>query len=86
MIGKQNKKNELFFFIEVKRPQVSSRYQVEDDYTKLLKEMKGSIDDQLRVGKEDPLSHGLLAEGMLFLHLFLAKKIHAVQYRHFYRL
>ncbi|KAI9254795.1 hypothetical protein BY458DRAFT_461973 [Sporodiniella umbellata] len=64
MIGTKVKSKDLyFFFVEVKRPKVMSRYQPEDDYTKLMKQMKGSVDDQLCLGVENPLSLGLLVEG-----------------------
>ncbi|KAI9243223.1 hypothetical protein BY458DRAFT_591636 [Sporodiniella umbellata] len=63
MIGTKVKSKDLyFFFVEVKRPKVMSRYQPEDDYTKLMKQMKGSVDDQLCLGVENPLSLGLLVE------------------------
>ncbi|EPB90256.1 hypothetical protein HMPREF1544_02942 [Mucor circinelloides 1006PhL] len=64
MIGAEfKKKNYHFFFVEIKRPSTQSKYQAEDDYVKLLKEMKGSIDNQLLLGIENPSSLGLLVEG-----------------------
>lgn len=71
-------RNRLFFFIEVKRPGQNSMYQDEEDYVKLLKHMKGSIDDQIDLGVHNPTSLGLLVEGILifmitqlFLDIFL---------------
>ncbi|KAG1274970.1 hypothetical protein G6F66_012870 [Rhizopus arrhizus] len=64
MFGTKIKKREVyFFFVEVKRPEITSKYQPEDDYTKLMKQMKGSVDDQLRLGSKNPTSLGLLVEG-----------------------
>ena len=61
----KHKKKALFcFFVEVKRPGESSRYQKETDYVKLLKEMKSSIDKQINMGLVSPFSFGLLVEGM----------------------
>lgn len=51
------------FFVEVKRPNTSSKYQAESDYVKLLKEMKSSIDLQITLGVSTPLSIGLHVEG-----------------------
>jgi hypothetical protein len=48
----------------VKRLDATSKYQAEDDYTKLKKQMKQSIDSQLGLGIKDPVSFGLLMEGM----------------------
>ncbi|CAO3656036.1 unnamed protein product [Mucor fragilis] len=62
MIGTKTKKEVYFFFVEVKRPDTASKYQPEDDYAKLMKHMKGSIDKQLRLGVETPLSLGLLVK------------------------
>ncbi|KAG2234470.1 hypothetical protein INT48_004849, partial [Thamnidium elegans] len=68
MIGAKKRRTELYFFyMEVKRPDTTSRYQVEDDHTKLLKFMKESIDKQLRLGIEDPMSLGLLVEDIISL-------------------
>ncbi|KAG0781374.1 hypothetical protein G6F21_011679 [Rhizopus arrhizus] len=64
MFGTKIKKREVyFFFVEVKRPEITSKYQPEDDYTKLMKQMKGSVDDQLCLGSKNPTSLGLLVEG-----------------------
>lgn len=50
-IGTKVKSKELYFFlVEVKRPGTTSKYQPEDDYVKLMKQMKGSVDEQLRLG------------------------------------
>ncbi|KAG2237313.1 hypothetical protein INT48_009046, partial [Thamnidium elegans] len=64
MIGAKVRTKEVyFFFIEVKRPEATSKYQPEDDYTKLMKEMKCSVDTQLRLGVLNPTSLGVLVEG-----------------------
>ncbi|KAI8377246.1 hypothetical protein BD560DRAFT_348756 [Blakeslea trispora] len=64
MIGVlKKKKKHLFFFVEVKRPNIQSKYQPEEDMVKLLKHMKSSIDDQLHAGINDCMSFGLLVEG-----------------------
>ncbi|KAI8077281.1 uncharacterized protein B0P05DRAFT_597268 [Gilbertella persicaria] len=64
MFGTRVRNKEIFFFfIEIKRPEATSKYQLEDDYAKLMKLMKGSLDDQLCLGVKDPLSLGLLVEG-----------------------
>jgi len=66
MLGIKDRKRELYYFyVEVKRPKVKSIYQEEDDYAKLLKQLKGSIDNQLKLGMKDPKSFGLLCEGKL---------------------
>jgi hypothetical protein len=65
MLGaKNNNKEFFFFFVEVKRPKIKSKYQDEEDFTKLLKQLKTSIDKQLYLGIENPASLGLLVEGM----------------------
>ncbi|KAG1369271.1 hypothetical protein G6F61_012473 [Rhizopus arrhizus] len=56
-------KGRFFFFVEVKRPGQSSIYQDEDDYVKLLKQMKTSVDAQIDLGVRNPTSLGLLVEG-----------------------
>ncbi|OBZ82105.1 hypothetical protein A0J61_09845, partial [Choanephora cucurbitarum] len=64
MIGMEVKKHKVyFFFVEVKRPDTSSKYQPEDDFVKLMKLMKASVDEQLNFGVETPTSLGLLIEG-----------------------
>ncbi|KAI8357865.1 hypothetical protein EDC96DRAFT_465202 [Choanephora cucurbitarum] len=64
MIGMEIRKHKIhFFFVEVKRPDTSSKYQPEDDFVKLMKLMKASIDEQLTFGVETPTSLGLLIEG-----------------------
>ncbi|CAO3633203.1 unnamed protein product [Mucor hiemalis] len=50
------------FFVEVKKPNPTSKYQAEDDYTKVLKHMKVSIDHQINIGIERPKSFGVLCE------------------------
>ncbi|KAI8979878.1 hypothetical protein BDB01DRAFT_852006 [Pilobolus umbonatus] len=63
MMGTKVKAKEVnFFYVEVKRPGISSRYQPESGYTKLLKQMKVSVDDQLCFGIKNPASLGLLLE------------------------
>ncbi|KAI8090085.1 uncharacterized protein B0P05DRAFT_584314 [Gilbertella persicaria] len=77
MIGVAQRKNPLyFFFVEVKRPAETSCYQEESDFVKLLKEMKHSINDQLVLGFNDPISYGLLVEGFRcsLFRMFLASE------------
>ncbi|CEP12306.1 hypothetical protein [Parasitella parasitica] len=60
---KKSKNKSLFiFFVEVKRPGQTSKYQAEDDYVKLTKEMKDSLDEQIELGFDSPFSFGLLVE------------------------
>ncbi|KAG1048039.1 hypothetical protein G6F43_009544 [Rhizopus delemar] len=56
-------KGRFFFFVEVKRPGQVSLYQDEDNYVKLLKQMKTSVDVQIDLGVHNPTSLGLLVEG-----------------------
>lgn len=49
----------------MKRPGQVSLYQDEDDYVKLLKQMKTSVDVQIDLGIHNPTSLGLLVEGIL---------------------
>lgn len=66
MLGYKNKKREVYFFyVEVKRPNKPSKYQVEDDYCKLLKQLKNSFDIQITIGIQEPSAMGLLCEGMI---------------------
>ncbi|KAL9559132.1 hypothetical protein PS6_000936 [Mucor atramentarius] len=75
MIGTEFKKKDYyFFFVEIKRPSTQSKYQAEDDYVKLLKEMKGSIDNQLLLGIENPSSLGLLVEGAFSICIYTSRK------------
>lgn len=75
MIGTEFKKKDYyFFFVEIKRPSTQSKYQAEDDYVKLLKEMKGSIDNQLLLGIENPSSLGLLVEGASSICIYTSRK------------
>lgn len=68
MIGTQYKKKGIYFFyVEVKRPLMQSKYQVEDDAVKLHKEMKDSVNSQLSLGVENPSSLGPVVEGMFEL-------------------
>lgn len=72
MIGTEVKnKDHYFFFVEIKDAS-RSRYQVEDNSVKLMKLMKNSIDDQLRLGIENPSSLGLLVQDLKYT-LFFAK-------------
>ncbi|GAA5803102.1 hypothetical protein HPULCUR_008577 [Helicostylum pulchrum] len=48
---------------EIKRPDTTSKYQPEDDFVKLMKQMKSSLCDQLCFGVANPTSLGLLVEG-----------------------
>ncbi|KAI8356593.1 hypothetical protein EDC96DRAFT_484054 [Choanephora cucurbitarum] len=61
--AKRKRKDFFFFFVEIKRPGQTSKYQPEDDLTKLLKQMKHSVDEQLFLGVKAPKSLGLLVEG-----------------------
>ena len=63
---KEREKIISFFFVEIKRPGQTSKYQPEDDLTKLLKQMKCSVDQQLFLGVEAPKSLGLLVEGIFY--------------------
>lgn len=75
MIGTKVKGKVLyFFFVKVKRPKTSSKYQPEDDYAKIMKLMKESLDEQLCLGVRNPSSLGLLVEGMLSLCMSYIKK------------
>lgn len=68
----KNKNESLFaFFVEVKRPGQTSKYQPEDDYTKLLIEMKDSLDKQVDLGFVDPFCFGLLMEGFVCTLYFM---------------
>lgn len=60
---KNGKKSLYAFFVEVKRPGQSSRYQAEDDFVKLLKQMKDIMNKQIDIGFTKPFSFGLLVEG-----------------------
>lgn len=78
-IGTKVKSKELyFFFVEVKRPGTTSKYQPEDDYVKLMKQMKGSVDEQLHLGVQTPSSLGLLVEGILSFRASCNKKEHVI--------
>ncbi|KAI7900863.1 uncharacterized protein BX663DRAFT_532229 [Cokeromyces recurvatus] len=80
MIGAKVKSKEFyFFFVDVKKSETTSKYQPEDDYTKLMKQMKGSVDDQLYYGAKNPTCPGLLIEGFkctLFQMKLLSDGIH----------
>ncbi|KAI8985249.1 hypothetical protein BDB01DRAFT_721838 [Pilobolus umbonatus] len=51
------------FFVEAKRPKRKSIYQREDDYVKLMKEMKEGINRQIDLGIQGHASFGLFVEG-----------------------
>lgn len=66
MLGFSKKRKDVYcFFVEVKRPNIKSCHQEENDLTKLLKQLKSSVDKQLILGMGEPSSLGLLVEGML---------------------
>ncbi|KAG0931592.1 hypothetical protein G6F57_009323 [Rhizopus arrhizus] len=63
MLGIKNRKRTMFFFfVEVKRPDITSNHQEENDYVKLLKQLKSSIDEQLKIKMKAPVAYGLLCE------------------------
>lgn len=69
MLGLKDRKREVYsFYIEVKRPTQESKYQPEDNFTKLLKTVKSSYDRQLVLGIKDPVALGLLCEGKYQLY------------------
>ncbi|KAG1358321.1 hypothetical protein G6F62_000803 [Rhizopus arrhizus] len=64
MLGIEDRKRELYYFyIELKRPDCDSKYQKEDDFCKLMKQMKISVDRQIKLKMANPISFGLLCEG-----------------------
>ena len=66
MLGIKNRKRTMFFFfVEVKRPDITSNHQEENDYVKLLKQLKSSIDEQLKIKVKAPAAYGLLCEGKI---------------------
>lgn len=63
MLGIADRKRELYFFyVELKRPECISRYQKEDDFCKLMKQMKVSVDKQVKLKLGWPVSFGLLCD------------------------
>lgn len=58
---KQKLVNVIYF--EVKRPTASSKYQEENDFVKLLKQLKTSIDFQVQLNITSPVAFGVLCEG-----------------------
>ncbi|EIE87284.1 hypothetical protein RO3G_11995 [Rhizopus delemar RA 99-880] len=52
-------------FKTIKRPGQPSKYQTESDYVKLMKEMKESVEGQIDLGFDNPVSFGLLVESIL---------------------
>jgi hypothetical protein len=66
MLGiKSRKRTIFFFFIEVKRPDITSNHQEENDYVKLIKQLKSSIDEQLKIKMKTPVAYGLLCESKI---------------------
>ncbi|KAG0805612.1 hypothetical protein G6F16_004635 [Rhizopus arrhizus] len=66
MLGYKDRKREVFlFYVELKRHDKISKYQVEDDFVKLCKHMKYSIDNQAAIGIEAPVALGLWCEGFV---------------------
>jgi hypothetical protein len=64
MLGYEDRKKQVFFFfVEMKRMNTTSKYQAEDDFVKLMKQQKLSVDTQLGLGVRSPVSYGLLCEG-----------------------
>ncbi|ORE19946.1 hypothetical protein BCV71DRAFT_262550 [Rhizopus microsporus] len=54
----------------IPRPNVTNHYQEEDDFTKLMKQLKSSIDEQLHLVMENTVSLGPLVEGMFKCALY----------------
>lgn len=50
-------------YFEVKRPNVASKYQEEENFAKLLKQLKASLDYQVALNISSPVSFGVLCEG-----------------------
>ncbi|KAI9475448.1 MAG: hypothetical protein EXX96DRAFT_651228 [Benjaminiella poitrasii] len=64
MLDIRGKKRDLYFFYAgLKRPSCKSIFQEENDFVKLLKIMKTSVDNQVTLGMGNPVSLGLLCEG-----------------------
>lgn len=75
MLGfKDRKRTVYFFYFELKRLDKLSKYQAEYDFTKLLKHMKSSIDNQANLGIENPVALGLLCEGITFFFTYVNTK------------
>ncbi|ORE18491.1 hypothetical protein BCV71DRAFT_179465, partial [Rhizopus microsporus] len=67
MIGSRPKKKEFyFFFVEIKRSDITSKHRAEDEFTKILKQMKDSADKALCLGVKGPVSLGLLFKSTVF--------------------
>ncbi|EIE86859.1 hypothetical protein RO3G_11570 [Rhizopus delemar RA 99-880] len=78
-LGIMDRKREVYFFyIEIKRPEKESKYQEEDDFVKLMKEMKFSVDRQISLGMKNPLSFGLLCEGFSYSLFRMTLKVDGV--------
>lgn len=74
MLGLKTRKHEVYyFFVEVKRPLQESKYQPDSDFTKLMKLMKSSINNQLHYGFTEPFSLGLLCEGNIDIKCSIIK-------------
>ncbi|KAF1800432.1 hypothetical protein V8B55DRAFT_1566726 [Mucor lusitanicus] len=64
LIGfKHQKKLINCLVLEVKRPTATSKYQAENDHVELLKQMKTSIDFQVKLFIKSPVSFGVLCQG-----------------------
>lgn len=64
IIGFKYKKNHInCLLFEVKRPTATSKYQAENAHVKLLKQMKTSIDFQVKIRINSPASFGVLCRG-----------------------
>ncbi|RCH97910.1 hypothetical protein CU097_010757 [Rhizopus azygosporus] len=63
MLSITDRKRKLYFYVELKRPECQSIYQKEDDFCKLLKQMKVPVDKQVKLKLVNPASCGLLCEG-----------------------
>ncbi|PHZ13449.1 uncharacterized protein RHIMIDRAFT_279396 [Rhizopus microsporus ATCC 52813] len=59
---KHKRKPRYAFFVEAKGPNKTSIYQADDDYVRLMKQMKTSIGIQVDMGFQNPKSLGLLVE------------------------
>lgn len=65
---KHNSKSLFSFFVEVKRSGQTSKYQTEDGYVKLMKEMKDSLDKQIVLRFDSPpFFFSLLVEDMYYM-------------------
>ena len=75
MIGSRPKKKEFyFFFVEIKRSDITSKHRAEDEFTKILKQMKDSADKALCLGVKGPVSLGLLVEDIFWICILCTRK------------